>query len=74
MYMYYISDTQTVLSPVIICGPQTQSLKKPVILSFQHSASIKHGSWVLTIYSSDSPYDEPPQWQVSLRTYVNQAI
>lgn len=58
-------DVQTVLSPVIVCGPSTLQLAKPVILSFPHCASIKHGQWMLSAYASDSPYEEPPSWHVS---------
>ncbi len=61
---YWFTDMQTVLGPVVVCGPQGLDLLKPMILSFQHCASIKHGRWNLMIYNSESPYDEPPQWQV----------
>ena len=63
-YLLSLLDSQTVLGPVILLGPQSLSLKKPVVVSFQHCASIKHGQWGLSVYSSDSSYDEPPQWQV----------
>ena len=62
---WFLSDSQTVLGPVIMLGPQGLALKKPVIVSFQHCASIKHGQWLLSMYGSDSPYDEQPVWQVS---------
>ena len=65
------TDSQTVLGPVILLGPQSVSLKKPVVVSFQHCASIKHGQWALSVYSSDSSYDEPPQWQVRAPTYCD---
>ena len=55
------------LSPVIVTGPLGLELLKPVVLSIQHCASIKHGQWALSVYSSTTPYDEPPQWQVSSR-------
>lgn len=42
---------QTLLSPVIICGPHQASkkLKKPVILSFPHSASLRQGNWTISV-------------------------
>ncbi|KAL5018398.1 hypothetical protein ScPMuIL_004120 [Solemya velum] len=58
-----LSDKQTILSPVILCGPQSLVLKKPVILSFMHCASMRQGGWMLSLYNSDTPLDEPPNWQ-----------
>ncbi|XP_046379288.1 netrin receptor UNC5C-like isoform X4 [Haliotis rufescens] len=58
-----LHDRQTVLSPVILVGPQSVVLKKPVILSFQHCASMRQGGWILSVYNSGTPADEPPQWQ-----------
>ena len=42
---------QTLLSPVIICGPvqATKKLRKPVILSFPHSAALRQGNWTLSV-------------------------
>jgi len=57
-----LTEHQTMLSPVVMCGPPSVALKKAVITSFQHCASVKHGQWSLTVYGSDSPYDEPPKW------------
>lgn len=58
-----LNDHQTMIGPVIVCGPPGLELLKPLILSFQHCASIKHGQWSLSIHASDTPYDEPPEWQ-----------
>ena len=49
---------------MVLVGPPGIVLMKPVILSFQHCASMRQGSWVLSLYRSDSPLDEPPQWKV----------
>ena len=57
-------EKQTALGPVVLVGPQNLLLKKPVILTFQHCASIKHGQWAISVYGSDSPCDESPEWQV----------
>ncbi|KAK2166829.1 hypothetical protein NP493_1301g00030 [Ridgeia piscesae] len=59
-----LTDGQTVLSPVIMVGPQGLTLLKPIILTFQHCASIKHGQWSLSVYNSLTRFDEPPQWQL----------
>ncbi|ELU09598.1 hypothetical protein CAPTEDRAFT_229366 [Capitella teleta] len=58
-----LTDSQTVLSPVVVCGPLGLELLKPMVISFEHCASIKHGQWSLSICSSTTPYDEPPRWQ-----------
>lgn len=56
-------DRQTIISPVILCGPgQPGILKKPVILSFQHCANMRQGAWMLSLCGSDTPPDEPPRW------------
>ncbi|XP_064636504.1 netrin receptor UNC5C-like isoform X2 [Lineus longissimus] len=57
------TDHQTVLSPVILMGPQGLPLKKPAIITFPHCASLKQSDWLLTVYNSETPYDEPPIWQ-----------
>jgi leucine-rich repeat transmembrane protein FLRT len=43
-------DRQTLLSPVISCGPTNVLLKKPAILSFQHCAALKYGGWSVSLY------------------------
>ncbi|CAG0913210.1 unnamed protein product [Notodromas monacha] len=55
-------DGQTLLSPVIICGGAPNLvLKKPVILSFQHCASLQHGHWTLAVYNSGDDVVLPGQ-------------
>ncbi|XP_067936377.1 netrin receptor UNC5C-like isoform X2 [Watersipora subatra] len=56
-------EKQTLLSPVIFCGPQETTFNKSLIISFDHCASLKLGQWKLSIYSSNSAYDEPTQWK-----------
>ena len=57
-------DTQTILSPVVLCGPTDLVLQKPVVLSIQHCASMRENGWKLSVCSSHTPLEEPPQWQV----------
>lgn len=59
-----LAETQTMLGPVVVCGPSKVRLCKPLIITFQHCASIKHGQWMLSIYCCDTPYGEPPHWQL----------
>lgn len=49
---------QTILGPVIELGPSRVNLKKPVVLSFEHCASLKHGNWRVTLCSD--------QWAVTV--------
>ncbi|KAH9494395.1 Netrin receptor unc5c [Bulinus truncatus] len=58
-----LTEHQTILSPVILVGPPSVQLLKPVILSFQHCANMRQGGWVLSVYKSESPIDEPPYWR-----------
>ena len=57
-------DNQTLLSPLLLCGPSGLAFKKPAILSFQHSASLKHGQWNMSVHYSDSAPEDPPAWKV----------
>ncbi|GLH00563.1 Netrin receptor unc-5 [Gryllus bimaculatus] len=58
-----LPDGHTQLSPVVACGPRSAAFKKPVILNFHHCASLKHGSWSVSVWSCDSHGDEPSTWQ-----------
>uniref|UniRef100_A0A0K8TDJ2 Netrin receptor UNC5 n=1 Tax=Lygus hesperus TaxID=30085 RepID=A0A0K8TDJ2_LYGHE len=58
-----LTDRQTQLSPVVLCGPAGVVFKKPVVLSFHHCASLKHGQWSVSVWSSDSPPEATPVWQ-----------
>ena len=63
-FAFLFSDKQTILSPVVLCGPTDLLLQKPVVLSIQHCASMRQGGWKLSVCSSRTPLDEPPHWQV----------
>ncbi|CAL4105766.1 unnamed protein product [Meganyctiphanes norvegica] len=47
-----LTDRQTMLSPVIYCGPSNVELKKPAILSFEHCASLQHAAWQVHLFAS----------------------
>ena len=64
MFPFCVTDKQTILSPVVLCGPTELILQKPVVLSIQHCASMRQGGWKLSVCSSSTPLEEPPQWQV----------
>lgn len=50
-FIFSFLFTQTLLSPIICCGPSTVKLLKPAILSFEHSASLQHAAWKLHVLS-----------------------
>ena len=76
IYFIIFSDKQTILSPVVLCGPTDLILQKPVVLSIQHCASMRQGGWKLSVCSSRTPLEEPPQWQVGycLKTFITRNI
>ncbi|CAL4079276.1 unnamed protein product [Meganyctiphanes norvegica] len=47
-----LNERQTLLSPVICCGPAGTMLLKPAILSLEHCASLQHASWQLHVFAS----------------------
>ncbi|NP_001161598.1 netrin receptor unc5-like protein precursor [Saccoglossus kowalevskii] len=54
---------ETILSPVIMCGPTHLNFKKPVVVQFPHCAHVEGCNWVSSIYTCDSHPDEPPNWE-----------
>ncbi|CAL4058639.1 unnamed protein product, partial [Meganyctiphanes norvegica] len=48
----HLTDRQTMLSPVIYCGPSNVDLQKPAILSFEHCASMQHATWQVHLFAS----------------------
>ncbi|XP_054706499.1 netrin receptor UNC5C-like [Uloborus diversus] len=61
-----LSDKETVLSPVIQCGPPDLNFVKPLILSLPHCASIETpDKWRISIFSSETPSAEveTPEWK-----------
>ncbi|KAG7176925.1 Netrin receptor UNC5C-like, partial [Homarus americanus] len=49
-----LTDRQTLLSPVVTCGPPNVSLLKPAVLSFEHCASLQHAAWQLHIFATNT--------------------
>ncbi|XP_065201785.1 netrin receptor UNC5C isoform X2 [Planococcus citri] len=59
-----LSDKQTQLSPIVMCSPTGYTFKRPVIISFQHCASLKYGPWNISVLKSDcSVENTAPIWQ-----------
>ncbi|XP_047737990.1 netrin receptor UNC5C [Hyalella azteca] len=45
------TERQTLLSPLIWCGPPGTKLLKPAVLAFEHSASLQHAAWKLHVFA-----------------------
>ncbi|GIY77672.1 netrin receptor UNC5C [Caerostris darwini] len=61
-----LSDKETILSPVVQCGPPDLSFTKPLILSLPHCGVVDTPEkWTISIFSSDPPSveDESPAWK-----------
>ncbi|XP_025081792.1 tight junction protein ZO-1-like isoform X3 [Pomacea canaliculata] len=54
---------ETLLSPLVMCGPHGLQFQKPVELKLPHSASVNPKNWSFALKSSDSPSGQPTQWQ-----------
>ncbi|CAI9739572.1 junction ZO-1-like isoform X4 [Octopus vulgaris] len=54
---------ETLLSPLVMCGPHGLKFNQPVELRLPHCASVNPDSWSFALKSSDSPTGHPTQWQ-----------
>lgn len=54
---------ETLLSPLVMCGPHGLKFLQPVELQLPHCASVNPESWSFALKSSDSPSGQPTQWQ-----------
>lgn len=61
MNMYYtyvcvfVFTGETLLSPLVMCGPHGLKFLQPVELRLPHCASVNPDSWSFALKSSDSP-------------------
>jgi len=55
MFLLSISPKQTLLTPIMWCGPPGAKLLKPAILSFEHSASLQYAEWKLHVMAAKGP-------------------
>ncbi|XP_054751278.2 tight junction protein ZO-1-like isoform X1 [Lytechinus pictus] len=54
---------ETLLSPLVMCGPHGLKFMKPVELKLPHSASNTQEGWEFNLKSSDAGQGEPAQWK-----------
>lgn len=59
---------ETLLSPLVMCGPHGTQFLKPVELRLPHCASMTPDGWSFALKSSDTPTGQPSEWKnVSLQ-------
>ncbi|XP_013406126.2 tight junction protein ZO-1-like isoform X4 [Lingula anatina] len=56
---------ETLLSPLVMCGPHGLKFQQPVELRLPHCASVNPDSWSFSLKSTDSPQGKthPSNWQ-----------
>uniref|UniRef100_A0A674EPR6 Zona occludens protein 1 n=1 Tax=Salmo trutta TaxID=8032 RepID=A0A674EPR6_SALTR len=54
---------ETLLSPLVMCGPHGLQFLKPVELRLPHCASMTPDGWSFALKSSDSSSGDPKTWQ-----------
>ncbi|XP_048473189.1 tight junction protein ZO-1 isoform X5 [Rhincodon typus] len=54
---------ETLLSPLVMCGPHGLKFLKPVELRLPHCASMTPDGWSFALKSSDSSSGDPKNWQ-----------
>ncbi|XP_043934496.1 tight junction protein ZO-1 isoform X3 [Protopterus annectens] len=54
---------ETLLSPLVMCGPHGLKFLKPVELRLPHCASMTPDGWSFALKSSDSSSGDPTSWQ-----------
>ncbi|XP_069952178.1 tight junction protein ZO-1 isoform X3 [Cherax quadricarinatus] len=53
---------ETLLSPLVMCGPHGLQFARPVELRLPHAASVSPNTWSFALKSSDTPTGQPAQW------------
>lgn len=61
-----LRDEQSVLSPVVQCGPVGVPLARPVILSFDHCAHPPSEKWNIHLLSAPTNSEQHPHWKEEL--------
>ena len=55
---------ETLLSPLVVVGPRdvSEKLKKPVVVSMPHCASLRHGNWSVSVLQNENVNQENNIW------------
>lgn len=53
---------ETLLSPLVMCGPHGLKFSRAVELRLPHAASVSPNTWSFALKSSDTPTGQPAQW------------
>ncbi|XP_054162043.1 tight junction protein ZO-1-like isoform X2 [Oppia nitens] len=54
---------ETLMSPIVMCGPHGLKFDVPVELRLPHCASVNPDGWAFALKSSDTNNGEPSEWQ-----------
>ncbi|XP_033100588.1 tight junction protein ZO-1-like isoform X2 [Anneissia japonica] len=54
---------ETLLSPLVMCGPHNLKFLKPVELRLPHQTSMTPDGWSFNLKSSDTPAGQPAKWK-----------
>ncbi|CAG2104772.1 unnamed protein product, partial [Medioppia subpectinata] len=54
---------ETLMSPIVMCGPHGLRFEVPVELRLPHCASVNPEGWAFALKSSDTNNGEPSEWQ-----------
>ena len=66
---------ETLLSPLVMCGPHGLHFNLPVELKLPHAASVSPNTWSFALKSSDTPSGQPTQWtNMTLADTPNSAV
>ncbi|XP_078364185.1 netrin receptor UNC5C-like [Oculina patagonica] len=59
----YINAKESLLSPVVKCGPTGLKFQRPVILSMPHCALLEEGAWNLKVQYNESEPSTAADWK-----------
>ncbi|KAM7451780.1 Netrin receptor unc5c [Porites harrisoni] len=59
----HITAKESLLSPVVKCGPNGLKFKRPVVLSLPHCALLEDGAWNLKVQYNETESGAPADWK-----------
>jgi len=71
-YKPKLNDKNTLLTDIVLIGPQDLTLCKPVILIMEHCLKNVNQDWMINLYSAFNSIDDTPDWLLDQNiTYEN---